>query len=233
MATLKDELTQDVSGTKLIDLCQLKEDGSPQLLCYTSAKPLESFSDHFGTMMKHGSILFLHPLNNRLRKTLSTRSDLTIAHIYPEIWQPVFKDCQKLLQSLVDMSMTLSFVDQHLQTYKSMDQDLQSCQNTLSNAVFNLNVGVSKCLEVKPDQGLLRTALWSIKQYWKLCQYQKGAHVFLKLRDILYLKGDFGIVEILSHQVRLSVLVRQVCTYMYVITISALGVHERPNTGDY
>ncbi|XP_064404373.1 E3 ubiquitin-protein ligase RNF213-like isoform X3 [Halichondria panicea] len=202
MATLRDELGQDISGAKLTDLCQLNDDNSIQLLCYTSAKPLEPFADHFLTMKNHGSTLYTRPLNNRLKKILATRSDLTIAHIYSEIWQPVFKDCQMLMQSLVDKSMTLSFVDQHLQAYKN---DLPPCENTLYSAVFNLDVGVSKCLGIKPNQAPLRSALQSIEHYWILCRYQKGALVFLKLRDILNLKGDFGIVERLSHQLTESV----------------------------
>ena len=201
MATLRDELEQNFSGAKLIDLCQLNDDDSIQLLCYTSGKPLEPFADHFLTMKNHGSILYTRPLDDRLKKILATRSDLTIAHIYSEIWQPVFKDCQMLLQSLVDKSMTLSFVDEHLQAYKN---DLPPCKNTLSDAVFNLDVGVSKCLGIKPNKGPLRSALQSIEQYWILCRYQKGALVFLKLRDILNLKGDFEIVERLSHKVRLK-----------------------------
>ncbi len=94
----------------------------------------------------------------------------------------------------MDQSMTLSFVDQHLQNLNSLD-----------NAVFNLAVGVTECMGTQPTHGPLTSALRRIKQYWKLCQYQAGAHVFLRLRDVLNLKGDFNIVEGLSQQVCQSV----------------------------
>lgn len=164
-------------------------DGSPQLLCYPAAEPLNIFSNHFDIMMEQRSILFLRPLRDTLRKKMGSISDLTIADIYTEIWQPVFEHCRNLLESLANQSMTLSFVKQYLP------------EEDLNNDVYNLHTGVSKCLKVKPNHADLRIPLWRIEQYRKLCRYQAGARAFLKLRDILHLKGDFKVVEMLSFQV--------------------------------
>ncbi len=107
----------------------------------------------------------------------------------------------------MDQSMTLSFVDLHLQNL-----------NNLDNAVLNLAVGITKCMGTQPTQGPLKNALWRIKQYWKLCQYQTGANVFLRLRDVLNLKGDFEIVKRLSQQVgraHVYFVYRCVCILLY------------------
>ena len=190
LVALKEELKQDVSSKKICDLCQFK-DGTPVLLCYQAAKPLDPFVDHFDIMMKKSSNLFLHPLDIRLRITVATRTDLTLAHIHTEIWQPVFDSCRKLLDTLIDQTMTLSYIDTHLKTYSE----------ELDHVVYNLAVGLSKCLAIPPDQTRLRRSLLSIHQYWKLCEYQAGAQVFLHLRDVLKLKGDFKLVERFSSQV--------------------------------
>ena len=190
MTTLVDELKQDVSDKRICELCQFK-DGAPVLLCCQAAKPLEPFADHFHNMMKKSSNLFLRPLEKRLTRTVASRSDLTIAHIYPEIWQPVFDECRKLLDSLINQSITLSHIDTRLKEYS----------DNLETVVFNLAVGLSKCLLLEPDHSQLRRALWKINQYWKLCEYRTGAQVFLQLRNVLKLKGDFGLVENFSSQV--------------------------------
>ncbi len=184
------ELDQNISGTYINKLCQL-QDGSPQLLWYQAAKPLDPFIDHFDIMLHKSSILFLDPLNDRLKKVLTTKSNLTIAHIYLDIWQPVFDHCRSLLESLIDQSMKLSFIDKHLRAYK---------QN-LNNVVMNLAVGLSQSSGVAFNASTFQNALWKVKQYWKLCQYQSGAYEFLQLRSILCLDGDFRVIEALSVQV--------------------------------
>lgn len=185
------ELSQDVKNTCISKLCQYNDDGSLQLLCYQSAKSLDPFIDHFKVMMKHSSILFLDPLGDRLRRLVITKPNLAIDQIYFEIWQPVFEQCRSLLQTLDNQSMKLSFVDKHLQRYK----------DDINNVVFNLAVGVYKCLRVEPDYNTLTNALGKVEQYWKLCQYQTGAQIFLQLKNVMHLKGDFSLIEKLSDQV--------------------------------
>ena len=191
MSLLRDELKKDVGKKKICELCQSKN-GAPVLLCYLASKPLEPFVDHFDIMMKKSSNLFLHPLDKRLRRIVASRSDLTIAHIYSEIWQPVFDDCCKLIDSLIEQSMTLSYVDSHLKEYS----------DGLDEMVYKLASGLSKCLNIEPNNTGLRKTLWNIKQYWKLCEYQTGAQVFLHLKGVLELKGDFALVERFSSEVR-------------------------------
>ena len=190
LISLKADLSQNIRKRNICDLCQLR-DGIPVLLCFEAARPLDPFVDHFDIMMKNSSNLFLHPIEKTLKKVVASRSNLTIADIYTEIWQPVFNDCRKLLESLTDQSMTLSYVDTHLKDYS----------DNLETVVYNLAVGVSKCLSMELDQTSLRRPLWNIRQYWRVCEYQTGAQLFLKLRDVLQLNGDFDLVERFSSQV--------------------------------
>lgn len=169
------------------------ENGTPQLLCYQSAKPLEVFVDHFDVMMNSNSILFHDCLSSTWERRLAMTSELTIEQINTDIWQPVFEYCQNLLESLINQTMTLSFVDQNLSVNDYPDK--------LSTMVNNLDIAVSRCLKKTHQPEPLRKALKKIGQYWRLCEYQTGANVFLQLRNVLKLKGDFGVVELFSQQV--------------------------------
>ena len=189
LMSLKADLSQDIGGESICDLCQLR-DGIPVLLCFEAARPLDPFVDHFDIMMENilRSNLFLRFIEKRLKMVVDTRSDLTIADIYTEIWQPVFNDCLKLLESLADQSMILSFVDAHFKDYSDI----------LETMVNHLAVAVSKCSNIKLDPTSLSQPLYNIRQYWKVCEYQKVAQFFLKLKDLLQLNGDFCLVERLS-----------------------------------
>ncbi len=185
------ELGQDVKNTCISKLTQHNDDGSLQLFCYQAGKPLDPFIDHFKIMMEQSSILFLDPLDDRLKKILITKPNLLIDQIYVEIWQPVFNHCISLLHTLDDQSMKLSLVDKHLKRHK----------DNVRTVVFNLAVGVSKSLRVEPNYSTLNSALRKVEQYWKLCQYQTGARTFLRLKSVMNLKGDFSLIEKLSDQV--------------------------------
>ena len=184
---------QSVEQKSICELCQIS-DGIPSLLCYEAARPLDPFVDHFDIMMKKSSNLFLHPIDKQLKRVIaSCTSTLTIADIYTEIWQPVFDNCRKLLDSLIDQTIKLSYVDTHLKEY----------YDNLETVVYNLAVGVGKCLNVTIEQTRLRMPLWNIHQYWRACEYHTGAQLFLRLREMLQLNGDFKLVERLSSQVSL------------------------------
>ena len=178
----------------ICDLCQLKDD-TLVLKYYDIARPLDHFVEYISIMMlEKPSDLFLHFFNQKIQVVLNSTSGLTFADILPEIWQPVFAECQELLSSLLDQIIVLSSVDTH---FKDYFQDSKKLETVLRN----LAEGVSLCLNEELKEELLQKSLKSICEYWRLCEYQVGAQQLLQLREMLKLEGDFELVEKFSTQV--------------------------------
>ena len=159
-----------------------------QLLCLQSAKSLDPFVDHFAIMMKTSPLLFVRALDNKVQEVLVRKDvDLTIGDIHAKIWQPVFTFCQQLINNLADQSIPLSLVDEHLKT-EPFSPSLLNHLNTLTTAIRN-------CSQQVPTFPKLEDAVKKVKDYWRLCDYRDGAQVFLQLRDLLKLNGDFELIE--------------------------------------
>ena len=158
------------------------KDGILKLSCLHDAKPLDSFVDHFGIMQSKGSNLFLLPLRQNMKQVL-LKTGLSVADIYPQIWKPTFLHCQKLLNGLASLQMTLSSVDLYL----------KPCKKNLKAEVKSLAAGLKRCSVVVPDSRTIDLALSKVTDYWRICEYQGGAQVFLDLRKVLNLEGgDFS-----------------------------------------
>ena len=203
LTSLKQELAKDIGKINICDLCQLKDD-TLVLKYYDIARPLDPIVEHISIMMlEKPSDLFLHFFSQKIQTVLNSTSELTIADILPEIWQPVFAECQELLNSLLDQSIKLSSVDTH---FKAYFQDSKKLETVLKN----LAEGVSMCLNEEIEEGHLQKPLESICEYWKLCEYQVGTELLLQLREMLKLEGDFELVEKFSSQVCTI----YICNYM-------------------
>ncbi len=193
IAELKKELEQDFDCRKIKDLCQV-EGKTLKLFCFEEAKPLDSFVDHFGIMYRRSSILFVQPLNQKMKQVL-INPGVTINEIYALVWQPVFEECQKLLDDLATHQITLATVDHRLKPHAS----------TLKRDITNLAVGMHKCLNTPtaPNHSTLRSAMSKIEDYWRICEYRDGAQVFLHLKEVLQLSGDFALIQMFDSSVRM------------------------------
>ena len=189
------------------------ENGSLKLLCLHTAKPLDPFVDHFGIMQSKGSNLFLHPLRQNMKQVL-LRTGLTIADIYSQIWRPTFEHCQKFLSKLVSLRITLFSVDRYLKPYS---------QN-LKVEVNNLAAGLKRCSPDVPDHGKIDLALSKVKDYWRICEYQEGAQVFLDLKNVLNLeRGNFIQIQKLATNVSFSA---DVPTLRFLASTSVGNINE-------
>ena len=193
LVALKKVLTCDYSSSRICDLCHVAG-GTIELKCFQDARPLNAFITQFSVMMNNSSILFLHPLGEKFKSVVQVKPNFFVADIYPEVWKPIFEHCHALIKDLVDQNMTLSFVDAHLKDHSE----------NLFNIVSNLAVGIAKCSALSCEQIAIRNAVWKIEQYWRICEYKTGARVFIQLRDVLKLTGDFNLVEKISLQVNLN-----------------------------
>ena len=122
-------------------------------------------------------------------------STLTIADIHTNVWQPAFDHCQNLLDQLHDQSMKLVDVDKIFKHYRGQQ---------LESQLMTLFTGVNACSDVKGEKNgtFIKSAVRRMNKYWDLCKYRDAANMFLELRSVLNLKGDFRNVERLSTEVR-------------------------------
>ncbi|XP_064403130.1 E3 ubiquitin-protein ligase RNF213-like isoform X2 [Halichondria panicea] len=183
---LKREMENNFDHMNISDLCQLDDDDQLQLCCLKSAQPLDVFVDNFAIMMRKSPIIFARRLTKKLKEVLATLdTKITVNEIFSKIWQPAFTFCQNLLTNLADRSMKLDFVDKHLTQFSKH----------LSNNVNNLAEAIRSCSQPIPQSHQLQSAVKKVHDYWRLCRYEDGARVFLQLKDVLNLKGDFSLIE--------------------------------------
>ncbi len=175
------ELKREIMN--ISDLCRLESD-KLQICCLKSAQPLDVFVDNFAVMMRNSPNIFTCELKKKLKEALArVDTKITASDIFPQIWQPAFNFCLELLANLADQSMKLDFVDKHLAKFSE----------TLLNDVRNLAEAISSCgSQCTPPIHELKLAVKKVQDYWRLCRYEDGARVFLQLRDVLNLKGDFS-----------------------------------------
>jgi len=180
---LKYELEQNYSDRKIRELCKV-ENNVLKLFCLEAAKPLDPFVDQFGTMSSAGSNMFMQLLNTKL-KYLCIQTGLPISDIYTRAWKPTFVHCFGFINNLAQLELTLKDVDRYLQPYKV----------SLETELLNLTEGLKRCSPGVPELRLVQEAILKVRNYWSICDYGDGACVFLQLRDVLNLTGDFTIIE--------------------------------------
>ena len=192
---LKQELKKDFSLEKINQLC-VRDGQKIQVICFQSAGSLNTIADKFYLMnQEHASKLFTvgwrAALNAAFRRSAGT--SLTLTDIKCKVWDPAFCNCQSLLNELCDHSMKLALVDRYFKQYKA-DLEMQ---------LRNLHAGVNACLGETQDGAWIEGVVCCIHDYWQLCNYQKPATAFLKLKEALNLqKEDISNIEKLATEVK-------------------------------
>ena len=121
------------------------------------------------------------------------RTDFSLADVTAEVWRPVFSECEKLLASLMDCSISLTMVNQ---LFHQMRQDL------IEHNIKQLQRGVEWCRGRKNvDFMWIGGVINRMNQFWRLSGYTDAAQAFLKIRDALKLTGDFQLVKNVASQV--------------------------------
>ena len=207
LTELQVELEKDIDKELISAMCIRDEGDCIQLKFFVSAASLSKFAKEFQIISDSG--IFFGFWRRTLSQATTDNSQLSLHDIYDSVWQPSLGLCRKFLESLVDQSMKLSDVDTNLQPYRDcLDLQLQ----LLHDKMVQISDIESRNL------CLIKQAAQRVREYWNLCQYQKGADTFLKLKNSLGLsKGNFQPVERLSQQVKvdfmhpLSSLIMHVC----------------------
>lgn len=185
---LKQELQQNFNTLRISRLYNTEG----QIQCFHSAGTLSEFTKMFSIMKQ--SNIFLKEWENAMNAARKSKPALTVEDFYPLVWQPAFKSCKLLLECLYMKSIKLADVDKYFKEYQSSQLEFQ---------LLNLFDGVNACERQKWDGTWIRIVVGRMNAYWSLRKYCDAANVFLDLKRILKLNGDFGVVEKFSTEVRL------------------------------
>ncbi len=194
MEELKTEIRRDHKDKPIKDLCAI-DNGKVIFTLLQLALPLEDIPTKFDVMFsKYQNKLFEKIWNDHMKKARrKSESELTIASIKTDIWDPSFHRCRTLLDSLRDRSIKLSEVDQYFREVKDREHQISA-----------LCSGVEMCNDgrVTGDcRQWISTAVDMMDQYWSVCQQAKAAKIVMDLKEKLKLSGDFSLIEGIASQV--------------------------------
>ena len=193
--SLQQELAASVMDEQINHLC--KFDGtSCQVLVLKQARVIDPYLEPLWIF----SHVYQSDLFNKLwtaqLKAHNNDGTLTFDDIIKKVWVPVFQQCSDIHEQLISSTITLAQVDQFFKQYLGKE-------NALAKEIKYLHLAVQKCLKKDVTNNLkwIKAIITKMQQHWELSTYADAAHAFLKIRDALYLTGDFSLVERVAAQV--------------------------------
>ncbi len=191
MEELKNEISKDHRDKLIKDLCFINNDNDKVISTLLHlALPLEDIPTKFDVMFsKYQNKLFEKIWDDHVK----SESELTIASIKTDIWDPSFHRCLTLLDSLRDKSIKLSEVDQYFREVKDREHQISA-----------LCSGVEMCINRRvfgDDRQWISAAVHLMDRYWSLCELAKAAEIVMDLKEKLKLSGDFSLIEGIAIQV--------------------------------
>ena len=177
------------------ELCDTTEDGSCHVHIFSEAKELDPYLLPLWVFShKHRSAIF-HVLWKCQVEKSRTLPSMTLTDVINLIWDPVFKQCNKIVEDLLCWTITLSQVDHIFKQY-SLEHGLLVCE------IKSLCQAVQECSgEPAADLEWIESRITKMQHYWELCSYQDTAVAFRKIKDSLQLTGDFTLVETVAAKV--------------------------------
>ena len=190
------ELHVNYDFFRMNTLCSRDESGV-KVVCFHRAHVLLSFAWKFNVFkVSHNSDLFLTVWSDTLRNVRQKNPELSIDDLELQVWAPTFHLCEKLLEQLHNLSMTLGDVDRVFHHYEPRQ---------LEDQLQLLHRGVCQCGGLNLRDHWIPKAVKKLEDYRWLCGYREAANSFLQLRELLKLSGgDFTDVEQISKEVKLS-----------------------------
>ena len=176
-------------------LCDTTEDGSCHVHIFSKATELDSYLLPLWVISrKHHSAIFHMLWKCQIEKSWTLRS-MTLKDVINLIWNPVFKQCTKIVEELFSWTVKLSQVDRIFKQY-SLEHGLLACE------IKSLCRAVQECSgKTAADLKWIESRIIKMQHYWELCNYQEAAVTFRKIKDSLQLTGDFTLVEAVAAKV--------------------------------
>ena len=189
------EIPDNISLKSISSLCKLK--GSKIVHCYFDCvSPLFHILPQFICLMQtNPSDTFQTFWKSQLDKYKG--DTLSCNEVVSLIWEPVFKSICHFLRSLKNRSVSLVTLDKLKKVFSS-DQQIK-----FETEFRSLEVGISKCLNQTCDITWIEKCVEKIFKYYSLHEIANAAAIFLKLKKVLDLTGNFELIENLADKVRI------------------------------
>lgn len=200
LSDLMTEVLQDFSSKPINSLCSMDNQSSPiNFIHFELAKPLCSIPLHYYFLSdKCHSNLFQQIWKSKLDEILRAMLPLTLKEIVTKIWDPVFLECCKLVDSVKEGSIKLKKVDFYFRQFEV---------GTTVHQLKNLYMAVELCRDIKAeDFGFIQRSVNLMARYWALCKQVTAANVILELIDKLKLVGNFESFQDVASSVNTSMM---------------------------
>ena len=198
---LMKELQQDYGSKQIRSVCVSKGPSHLVHHCFKTAAPLDPIMTLYDFMARHHPNDLFHRIWSAASwRAVKEKPDLTIKDIVTKIWNPAFKECCRVLDSLQDHSMKLKEVNDRFYQFDD--------GNMIIAHLEKLYKGVELCHRRSPPTkhpSWIDSAVECMQQYWTLCRYAKAAQTVLQLKQKLELTGDFSLMETIAKKVSLMI----------------------------
>lgn len=193
LSILDKDLTMDISMSPISSLCHLE--GSTMVYDhFQCAASLFHILPHFTLLVKSHQTKTFEKFWQSQVAELKEKGALKFQDVADIIWKVVFDKTSQYLNSLKDRSISLVLVDRLL-----IDHSVN--RNKLETEFKALEEGISKCKGLTSDPSWIEDCIQRILEYFSLLDQASAATIFLKLKTVLSLKGDFKVVEELADNV--------------------------------
>ena len=123
----------------------------------------------------------------------------TFEGVHQMVCTPVFNECEQILVSLEQGTMTLENVENYFSSFHET--------NELKNNLEKLCQGIRECFpnhkHLRAPRSWVPSVVTSIQEYKKLNGYTAAAKIVLQLKDSMKLNGDFTAVNTIVEQVNI------------------------------
>ncbi len=156
-----------------------------QFACFKSAQPLRPILQNVSRL--HGSELFQNIWTAKLTRTSKSKITLTFTDVVNKVWNPVFEECARLVDSIQSRSIKLKYINHYfgclgskrlLAHLKALYVAMEACHGRAGRSPAWIHIAVDR-----------------MHQYWSLCAQAKAAKVVLELKGKLGLSGDFRVIQ--------------------------------------
>ena len=193
LSILDKELIMDVSMSPISSLCH-SEGSTIVHNHFQCAASLFHMLPYFTLLVKsHPTNTFGKFWQSRVGE-LKEKGELKFQDVADNVWKVVFERTSQYLDSLKDRSIPLVIVDELL-------IDHSADGNRLETELKTLEEGISKCKGLTSDSSWIKDCIQRILEYHSLHEHANAAKIFLDLKTVLSLKGDFRVVEELADDV--------------------------------
>lgn len=135
-------------------------------------------------------------ISDALKKPKEDDECVKLDDIVNCVWKPAIDFCIQIITDLHTSEITLRTIDNQFKCLDSIEKQLISFLAAIKQ-VFGDEKGPS----LPGNDSWLDDRIITIKQYWNFKRYSNDASVFLSLKEVLEIDGDFSVVRHLASNV--------------------------------